>query len=131
MLKKWRTLDSKLIPDTGYFKLFQETCETHTGRVIDDYYIFHNHDVAIIFALTPEKQVVVVRQRPPADIVERIPPQPSRNHVWTAGYWHAQHDQWVWVSGAWVLPPRPNAVYVKPHWEPSGTEFHFSVGVWK
>ena len=62
MLKKWRTLDSKLILDTGYFKLFQETCETHTGRVIDDYYIFHNHDVAIIFAVTPEKQVVVVRQ---------------------------------------------------------------------
>lgn len=62
MLKKWRTLDSKLILDTGYFKLFQETCETHTGRVIDDYFIFQQHDVALVFAITPAKQVVVVRQ---------------------------------------------------------------------
>ena len=62
MLKKWRTLDSKLILDTGYFKLYQETCETHTGRVIDDYFIFQHHDVALVMALTPEKQVVVVRQ---------------------------------------------------------------------
>ena len=27
--------------------------------------------------------------------------------------------------------PCANAVYVKPHWESRGSEFHFSVGVWK
>jgi 8-oxo-dGTP pyrophosphatase MutT (NUDIX family) len=62
MLKKWRTLDSKLVLDTGFFKVFQETCETHTGRVIDDYFIFEQPDVALVFALTPAKQVVLVRQ---------------------------------------------------------------------
>lgn len=62
MLKKWRILDSKLLLDTGYFRLFQETCETHSGRIIDDYYVFQSDDVALIFALTPQKQVVVVRQ---------------------------------------------------------------------
>jgi hypothetical protein len=39
MLKKWRTLDSKIVFDTGWFKVRQETCETHSGRVIDDYFI--------------------------------------------------------------------------------------------
>ena len=62
MLKKWRTLESKLILDTGFFKIFQETCETHTGRIIDDYFVFEHPDVVLVFALTPQKQVVVVRQ---------------------------------------------------------------------
>ncbi len=75
MLKKWRTLDSKLVLDTGWFKVRQETCETHTGRVIDDYFIIQSDDVAIIFALTPDKQVVLARQYKQGirDITTEIP----------------------------------------------------------
>ena len=84
MLKKWRTLDSKVILDTGYFKVRQETCETHTGRVIDDYFIIESDDVAIIFALTPAKQVVLVHQYKQGirDIITEIP----------AGGIHARED---------------------------------------
>ena len=77
MLKKWRTLDSKVILDTGWFKIRQEQCETHTGRIIDDYFIYEGKDanVAIIFALTAAKQVVLVRQYKQGvkDIILEIP----------------------------------------------------------
>jgi ADP-ribose pyrophosphatase len=75
MLKKWRTLDSKLVFDTGWFKVLQETCETHSGRVIDDYFVIQSDDVAIIFALTPDNQVVLVRQYKQGvrDIITEIP----------------------------------------------------------
>jgi 8-oxo-dGTP pyrophosphatase MutT (NUDIX family) len=75
MLKKWRTLDSKIVFDTGWFKVRQETCETHSGRVIDDYFIIQSDDVALIFALTPDRQVVLVRQYKQGirDIIPEIP----------------------------------------------------------
>ena len=75
MLKKWQTLASKVILDTGWFKVRQETCETHSGRVIDDYFIIESDDVAIIFALTVDNRVVLVHQYKQGvrDITTEIP----------------------------------------------------------
>jgi 8-oxo-dGTP pyrophosphatase MutT (NUDIX family) len=62
VLKKWRVLDAKNVFKNRWLSIRQETCETHTGKVIDDYFIIEGEDVAIIFALTPDNQVVLVRQ---------------------------------------------------------------------
>ena len=73
----------------------------------------------------------MVRGAPPREIVERIPSSPGRDYVWLPGYWAAERERWVWVSGRWAKPPRANARYERPHWEAHGEEFHFSVGVWR
>lgn len=62
MLKKWRTLEAKNVFKNEWVSIRQETCETHTGSIIDDYFIHEGVDVVIIFALTPDQQVVLIRQ---------------------------------------------------------------------
>jgi 8-oxo-dGTP pyrophosphatase MutT (NUDIX family) len=62
VLKKWRVLASKNVFRNRWVSIRQETCETHSGQIIDDYFIYENKDVVIIFALTTAQQIVLVRQ---------------------------------------------------------------------
>jgi hypothetical protein len=47
-----------------------------------------------------------------ADIVIRLAPPPSRNHVWIQGYHNWDGQRYVWVQGRWEQPPRPGARWV-------------------
>lgn len=62
MLTAWRTLGAREVFRSRWIGIRQETVETHEGRVTDDYYIVEARDVAIVFALTAERRVVLVRQ---------------------------------------------------------------------
>lgn len=57
--------------------------------------------------------VVVKRQPPPVRVAQARPIRPSSAAVWVEGHWSWQ-DRWVWVDGRWVVPERPNHVWVKP-----------------
>ena len=59
---------------------------------------------------------VVVRVAPPAPIVEARPVAPGAHYVWTDGYHRWDGHRYVWVSGRWVMPPRPGRVWVPGHW---------------
>ncbi len=75
-------------------------------------------------------QQVIVQSAPPAPIVETIPAAPSVEFVWTPGYW-AWNGRWVWVSGRYVRPPRPHAVWVQGHWTRHGHAYHWEGGHWR
>jgi ADP-ribose pyrophosphatase len=62
LLKKWRVLAEKNVFRTKWLSIRQETCEIHNGKIIDDYFIIEGGHVALVFALTPDKKVVLVRQ---------------------------------------------------------------------
>lgn len=62
MLKKWRVLDSKPAFTNKWLSIRQETCEIHTGKIIDDYFVIEGSDVAIVVAVTTDKKVVLVRE---------------------------------------------------------------------
>lgn len=59
---------------------------------------------------------VVVRVAPPAPIVEARPVAPGAHYVWTDGYHRWDGHRYVWLSGRWVMPPRPGVVWVPGHW---------------
>jgi hypothetical protein len=63
----------------------------------------------------PKTPPPVVTVKPPPPPFEVIPVAPGPVYVWTPGYWSWQ-GSWVWVRGAWVMPPRPKAVWVNGHW---------------
>ncbi len=80
----------------------------------------------------PRSDVIIVHRPPPPMPYEQIMPPPGPGYVWVPGYWEGRGDQWYWVRGQYVRPPRPNAVWVEPRYVPrSSTEIEFSVGGWR
>ena len=59
---------------------------------------------------------IVIRLAPPRAVVERRPPAPSRNHVWTRGYQRWNGNAYAWTPGRWEQPPRPRARWVAHHY---------------
>ena len=60
---------------------------------------------------------VIVRQAPPRRAAEVIIASPGPGHVWIAGHNSWRDGQWVWVPGAWVVPPQPGTVWVEGRWD--------------
>ena len=59
---KWQTKDSVLVLDNRWAKVRRDVCMLTDGTEIDGYYYWEGGHFAQIFALTPEDQVILVRQ---------------------------------------------------------------------
>lgn len=62
MTKKWRILDSQSALKNRWISIRRDTCELPNGRVIDDYFILEENDVGCVFALTPDRKLILVEQ---------------------------------------------------------------------
>jgi len=78
----------------------------------------------------PMVSTVVVTQAPPALQADIVLAQPTSQHVWIAGYYTWRNDRYEWMTAHWELPPRTNAVWVKPSWEQQGNAYKFTEGYW-
>ena len=58
----WRITDSSVVVDTRHLRLRKDRIELPGGGVIEDYYVRESRGFAIIFAITADKRVVLVRQ---------------------------------------------------------------------
>jgi len=58
----WRITSSSYVIDSPHLKLRKDRVELPKGGVIDDYYVKESRGFAIIFGMTPDKRVVLVRQ---------------------------------------------------------------------
>ncbi|MGZ3499172.1 MAG: NUDIX hydrolase [Vulcanimicrobiaceae bacterium] len=58
----WRVTASSYAINTPYLRLRKDTIELPDGTVIDDYYVRESRGYVIVFAITPENEVVLVRQ---------------------------------------------------------------------
>ena len=75
---------------------------------------------------------VYVRVAPPAPVVETVVVRPSARHVWVAGYHRWDGRAYVWVPGAWVVPPANHHAWVPGHWVHHGAEGWYWVdGHWR
>ena len=74
---------------------------------------------------------VVVRVAPPPPVVEHRPVAPGPRYVWTDGYHRWDGHRYVWVSGRWVVPPRPGVVWVPGHWAERGGGWVWIEGHWR
>lgn len=85
---------------------------------------------AVPAPVTPPPSEVVVNVPPPAPPQEVIVTAPGPGYAWTPGY-YAWHGRWVWVRGAWVVRPRPHAVWVNGHWGRHGHGYVWVGGHWR
>lgn len=61
--KPWRILSSTLVHDgSPWIKVFQDTVETGSGRVVEDFHRVEAMDFALVFARDAENRVVMLRQ---------------------------------------------------------------------
>ncbi len=61
-LKKWKILQSKLVLNHPWCQVRQDEILLPTGKIIDDYFVHIKPEVAIILAITSNKEIVFVRQ---------------------------------------------------------------------
>jgi ADP-ribose pyrophosphatase len=67
----WQRLGSEWLMETPYFSLRSDRLRLPDGGIKDPYYVIERPDAAIIFPLTTDSEVVLVRQyRPPLDMME-------------------------------------------------------------
>jgi WXXGXW repeat (2 copies) len=74
---------------------------------------------------------IVVRVAPPRARVETRVPAPGPGYVWTPGYNRWDGRAYVWVPGAWVMPPHPHAHWVAHRWEHRHGGWVFVEGHWR
>ncbi len=61
-MKKWQQLHSAYVFQSPYFNIRRDACQLPHGPVIDDYYVYEAPDIVMVFALTPQHEVLLVGQ---------------------------------------------------------------------
>jgi len=61
-IQKWKTLRSEMVLDHRWYKVRREEVQLPDGQILDDYYLSVRPDVVLIFPVTPDNQVIMVRQ---------------------------------------------------------------------
>jgi 8-oxo-dGTP pyrophosphatase MutT (NUDIX family) len=60
--RRWRVIASSYVVDTHFLRLRKDTIELPGGTIVEDYYVRESRGFAVVFALTREQNVVLVRQ---------------------------------------------------------------------
>jgi 8-oxo-dGTP pyrophosphatase MutT (NUDIX family) len=58
----WRVLKSDYVIETPYLRLRRDRIELPSGQTIEDYFVRESRGFSVVFALTPDEHVVLVRQ---------------------------------------------------------------------
>jgi 8-oxo-dGTP pyrophosphatase MutT (NUDIX family) len=61
-VRPWRTLRSQLVFEHEWYRLRRDTVELGDGSTIDDYFVSVRRDIALVVAVTPAREIVLVRQ---------------------------------------------------------------------
>ena len=61
-LRPWRILGSEYRIQTKFLRLRADRVELPSGDVVDDYFVRESRGFCVVFALTPEQNVLLVRQ---------------------------------------------------------------------
>jgi ADP-ribose pyrophosphatase len=68
---EWKRLRSEMLMETPYFSLRSDRLRLPDGGIKDPYYVIERPDAAIIFPLTDDGEVILVKQyRPPLEAME-------------------------------------------------------------
>lgn len=61
-LRKWKILESNYLVKNKWIRLRQDLIELPDGSRISDYFVLERNDWAIVFALTKENKVILVKE---------------------------------------------------------------------
>jgi ADP-ribose pyrophosphatase len=60
--RKWEIVSSELVVDSPWYSLRRDVCRLPDGSLVDPYYVRVHDGFAVIFAVTADKRVVMIRQ---------------------------------------------------------------------
>ncbi len=60
--RSWKVVDSKIVVESPYFRLRCDQIELADGTRVGDYFVRESRGFAVVFAITPDDRVVLVRQ---------------------------------------------------------------------
>ena len=60
--RKWEILSSEYVVESPWYRLRRDACKLPDGTVIDPYYVREHAGFAVVFAVTPNDEVVFARQ---------------------------------------------------------------------
>jgi ADP-ribose pyrophosphatase len=61
-VRPWRLLRSENVFRHRWYRLRRDTVELADGSIVDDYFVSERADIALVVAITPEREVLFVRQ---------------------------------------------------------------------
>jgi 8-oxo-dGTP pyrophosphatase MutT (NUDIX family) len=61
-LRKWRILSSDYRIETKFLRLRSDRIELPSGVVVEDYFVRESRGFCVIFAITPDDEILLVRQ---------------------------------------------------------------------
>ena len=61
-LKKWKILKSNLVFDSRWVKVRRDEISLPNGKIVDDFFVIVRPDIALVFPVTPNQEIVFVRQ---------------------------------------------------------------------
>src|SRR6266478_2986080 len=73
---------------------------------------------------------ISVNFAPPVLPVYEQPPCPIAGYMWTPGYWGWGANDYYWVPGVWVPPPRVGLLWTPPWWGWNNGAYVFNQGYW-
>ncbi|HTL53743.1 MAG TPA: hypothetical protein VL860_14305 [Planctomycetota bacterium] len=73
---------------------------------------------------------IIVRDAPPAPIIEVISECPGPDYIWIGGWWYWS-DRWVWRRGYWGRRPYSGSVWVHPYWSHERGGWRQHSGHWR
>jgi len=78
----------------------------------------------------PSSGTVSSAATPPPLPDEDQPALAQDGFLWTPGYWYWRDQDYFWIPGAWVRPPRVSVLWTPGYWGFAGTVFVFHPGYW-
>ena len=61
-IKPWKKLSTEIVINNDRLKIRKDVCLLPDGTILPDFYVREDKDVAIVFCLTKNKEVILVRQ---------------------------------------------------------------------
>lgn len=58
----WKVISSKIVFNNKWYKLRQDKITLHNGKTIDDYFVSERPEVVLIFPITKDNEVILVKQ---------------------------------------------------------------------
>jgi hypothetical protein len=114
---------------------------SRNARWIPGYWLYEETKFHWIAGLwdVPEEDVkreltVEAPTPPPAEPVRTeapAEPQPTRTAVWTPGSWQWDGRAYIWVAGAWRIPPDAQSTWQRPTWNVNRGRARFVPGGWR
>lgn len=62
LIQKWKLLNSQMVFDNPWCQVRRDEVKLPNGKVIDDFFVNVRPDIALLMAVTPNREIVFVRQ---------------------------------------------------------------------